>query len=332
MGQSRCIYCGAVGPAGNEHVISRLLFDPGPNTFTMQEVCNQCNTGFGRELEEDLRRDSLEGLFSSMYGIKASSEIVVYNRRIQISTDGSLHPVLAKALPSLDLTDTAQIGQGRFETQIIIERPSGNRHIFPVARLDRNAKSRLRSMPSDSVAYLVLESEADELDANGVIGELSLYIPDDRRFLAKPLQINFEFEQRIDKQHFRAIAKNAFNVFARTLLLAGSGKVIYDGFHEIKKFIQTGEGECPVKCIEADLGSTAHGFYPQGYPMHSVGWGIEDEIVKAKMQFFNLLLYEVPIGPAFEFVPPSSGVIGYGFVIDIRERKEPSMKEVIEDN
>lgn len=320
--QFRCIYCGNFSQPGNDHVISRLLFDPGPNTFTLDEVCSPCNVAFGSDLETDLRRDSLEGLFSSMYGVKEPSEVIVYNRRLEVQADSNLAPVLQKAFPFLQSPS-----HGRFLTQIVLERPSGNRHIFPICRLDVKAKKAIRNTPSDSIPYLIVERPEELADAVKVVDELGLSIVDDRRIVcASGIQISdYEFVARGDRLHMRAIAKNAFNVFAKTLLMTDNARSLYDSYQDIKKFVRHDYGHSPVQPVELELVSTASGAYADGHPTHAVCWRNENGRSIARVQFFNLLAYEVELGAACPVTGNHQDVIGYGFVIDIFRKEEPEL-------
>jgi hypothetical protein len=56
-----CIYCNAIEPLDfpKEHVVPKA-FGRFRNSLTLDCVCDECNTFFGRELEVFLTRDSVE--------------------------------------------------------------------------------------------------------------------------------------------------------------------------------------------------------------------------------------------------------------------------------
>jgi hypothetical protein len=69
-----CIYCSQTDPnrfRGVEHVIPQGFGRFGSATSTLDCVCDDCNAYFGRELDQLLTRETLEGISSAI--VEASS-------------------------------------------------------------------------------------------------------------------------------------------------------------------------------------------------------------------------------------------------------------------
>lgn len=82
----KCIYClqeGDVTFYGVEHVIPKAFGTFGSNTPTLGCVCDSCNAYFGRELDQLLARDTIEGISRYKHG-QLSSEGRV-QKRLEIS-------------------------------------------------------------------------------------------------------------------------------------------------------------------------------------------------------------------------------------------------------
>jgi hypothetical protein len=82
----KCIYClkdSGVTFRGVEHVIPEAFGTFGSNTPTLQCVCDDCNAYFGRELDQLLARDTIEGISRYVRGQLSSEKRS--QKRLEIS-------------------------------------------------------------------------------------------------------------------------------------------------------------------------------------------------------------------------------------------------------
>lgn len=323
-----CLYCPDPAPNGNEHVISRLLFDPGPNTFTLKEVCKSCNQYFGDALENDFRRDSFEGVLAAQYGVKNSFEVIVFNNRLKLITQGSSESLpLSKAL--------ARITQGGIkgaclESQIIVEKPSGNKHYFWLDRVTSDSeKKRVRDVVNaGGRLFAVLSSASDLARLDNLMTELGLPAIPAESFYFKDEYVHIDVcgDVRIDRLIDRVMAKNAFNVFASTLKATGNLALAYSkDYCAVRDFIRNDSGRIPFSVDQFELEHYFRGALPRFSPTHAVRWHIEAGELIANLQFFNHVVYTMTLGPAPPIQFSNLDQVGLGYIIDIFNSGEPPL-------
>jgi hypothetical protein len=75
-----CIYCNETKPSGafnREHVMHKA-FGTFTNNLVLDCVCRQCNSTFGDGIDLKFGRDSVEGFFRFLMGMKSTADFVPY--------------------------------------------------------------------------------------------------------------------------------------------------------------------------------------------------------------------------------------------------------------
>src|SRR6185312_9084564 len=128
---ANCIYCGDDDPAnfsGREHVIPHAFGTFGAKTPTLKCVCDPCNTALGRELDQMLARETLEGLARYAQG-RLSKEMRPQRRlRFTLADQTEAGAMLGAAIAGVDTTNNQLLPVA---TQLQIEnRQTGKTDIF----------------------------------------------------------------------------------------------------------------------------------------------------------------------------------------------------------
>lgn len=226
-----CIYCAATNQAafsGVEHVIPQSFGTFGSNTPTLACVCDDCNRFFGRELDQLLARDTLEGVTRYARGQLSSERRP--QRRLEITlADGPEAGDFAGLRVAIDGTTgtlmeiVPQFHAFNFQTgrnevyflhQIVaLELPEA---IYGVPAADGgNGTRRVKVFGSDKAEHDAL---VDQLNAQGIpfrSGE-RLRPPEPRAEDAAPT-LPVVIEGMVDTFHKRALAKILMNFVAWTL-------------------------------------------------------------------------------------------------------------------
>ena len=234
-----CIYCrGSTGPFTREHVVQEA-FGKFQNALVIRDaVCHECNQEFGRTIDLNLSRSSVEGLDRYRFGVKEPAEIEKFkydavslraknagdfaDARFEQRADASGKKLVARLLPGVaihrkngegfvHLTE-AQIADGTW-----LQNPELDWRRGIKVYGEKNAEERIRAV----------------LRGQGVVPTQwrPLVPPQDR-------EVTVEQEFEVTPQMQRAFAKIAFNYLA---YCEGPEYALLGEFDGIRKFIRYGE-------------------------------------------------------------------------------------------
>lgn len=245
-----CIYCGEGDPAkfsGREHVIPQAFGTFGAKTPTLKCVCDPCNGALGRELDQMLARETLEGL--ARYGQGRRSKEMRPQRRLRFSLadEAEAGGMLGAAIVGLDPTTNELMP---LATQLQIEnRQTGKIDIFTRAELGRFTLPDEVYGPAGERKLNIFAPSKAEHDA--FLDELNQAGFDMRMAGPSELGINpsvddtgqatlgVHVEGTFDDVHRRALAKILVNFAAFYL----GDEVNSARWTDLKRFIRYSEGK-----------------------------------------------------------------------------------------
>lgn len=307
-----CIYCRSERPSSAfnvEHVIPRA-FGTFKQSLTLDCVCQDCNSYFGRTVELAYTRDSVEALLRLFHGTKAATEaadLPMQRLAIRLSGDSDWHGchIELKAEDGECVIDL--IPQVRFA------RRGGSGWIFVTEEELADLASPLPS-DIDPSQQIRLISRSEEMDQRLIAALHQRGIPFQVRGEAggppsvdglAPIEVAMHFDDVI----FRCIAKISFNYMAH---VAGAELASSHNFDAIRGFIREGQslGYPPVvrraKPILADDTLTVR--QTNGH-LVTVNWTRDLRHIVGQVSLFNGPTYSVSLAPQYSgvWVPLRSG-------------------------
>jgi hypothetical protein len=229
----RCIYClkdSGVSFQGVEHVIPQAFGTFGSDTPTLRCVCDGCNTYFGRELDQFLARETIEGVSRYARGVLSSESRAQRTLEITLADEEEVGP-FAGVRVSIDgatgnlMLPRAQFHAFNFETSqnevYFLEQIPGL--VLPETTYGAPGKDGIKGTWRVKT-FAASKEEHDELvaalQANGIEygSGTPFQIPDlPTGEGGKPGTLLVEVQGEVDTRHRRALAKILMNFVAWTL-------------------------------------------------------------------------------------------------------------------
>jgi hypothetical protein len=245
-----CIYCDETDPfrfSGREHVVPQAFGKFGSKTPTLKCVCDGCNAIFGRELDQILARDTLEGMLRYNQGKRSTEKRAQRRLRITLADESEAEGFVGAVLEGVDPTNLQLMP---LATQLQIKNlTTGETEIFKRAELGKFA------LPADTfgkpgerelVVYAPTKEEHDafivELNLAGFDmrmdgASISGITPSIDANGAETLGVHVE--ATFDQLHRRALAKILVNFAAYYL---GIATVNSFEWTPLKRFVRYAEG------------------------------------------------------------------------------------------
>lgn len=217
-----CPYCDAAVPLATytsvEHVIPQA-FGRFKNNLIAWDVCDACNTFFGKALDRVLARGTYEGFFRFRPGgkkkpkdyraLSAADSRLRFEARTGPWTGMHLHQVLAKDGSALQVVPSKQLGFGA----------SWDTLTYYVLDSLPTKQSLRERFPEGEMYVKGVGFESDD-EVNEVLRTLGFDPPSemtqDHTIIAEGASIRVEQIATIDRVVFRAVAKLAFNYLIGT--------------------------------------------------------------------------------------------------------------------
>jgi len=248
----KCIYCSDDDPArfrGVEHVVPQSFGTFGANTPTLTCVCDDCNAYFGRELDQLLARETLEGI--SRYTRGQRSREARPQRRLSITLgEGQETGAFAGMRVAIDgvagalMPPRAQFHAFNFETgeNEVYFREQIAGLTLPEIRYGGpgTAEGRRRWQ----VKVLAPSKEEHDalvaaLQSQGIPFEPGEPFPAPSIAVKAGATVPVDIEGEIDTPHKRALAKILMNFAAWTL---GHDEVLKPRWNFLRRYVREGEG------------------------------------------------------------------------------------------
>lgn len=247
--QNQCIYCKQIkfnSEFNREHVISESFGTFGPNTMVLNNcVCRDCNTYSANNLELYLGRDSIFGIaYRPVAGAMNSKEfmktIKFKRKRIEPSI---MHQELGKLIVNLQLNRQNKFELSLANQLLIANSTNGFRLPFRIELLPHRSvldSLGLKVHRNHIVALAnpdFLKSQQEAPYSALARSEFNIKFNTDRTqpILLPNTMEEIHFNSLIDGTIMRAIAKIAFNYFAKIM---GADFVLSESFDEIRNFIR----------------------------------------------------------------------------------------------
>lgn len=235
-----CIYCRVTKPTALfnvEHVIPKAFGTFGPDTFTLDCVCKECNDYFGKNLEGFFNRGSFEGYERYRKGLKSFTKAHELNNRILFRIDYGKYRQIAVKLrssndsePHYDLVE--QVGLFSKTLQAF--------EFFPVSELESDLKlDKDKYILGDGGGIIYVPKGKDAMQRMTAV--LSKYgIPftnktDIPNHLPNGTEVMVDILGKIDRISDRTIAKIAFNYLTK---IHGPAFAMNANFNGIRNFIR----------------------------------------------------------------------------------------------
>ena len=289
---SKCIYCSEEKDEfTKEHVFPKSFgnFGETEKTWTLykNEVCKECNSFLGRELDIEFARNSLEGVHRHMANIDVTSQ---YCRRDNLKATISktfpnpgLHGAVVYFNPAQDKIDVvSQVGVLDENEKVLEFIPQDD---FSYVDPNKFRKVKLRLIASNEERYELL-LEAIKTVNPTFISEPVSYVPMDQKNGRILVDIKGEITVKIQ----RCISKIAMNFICFHL---GKTFVLGNEFDKARKFIRFGEGGLyVVPSNELMIATETENMkaLPDGYIITAEQ--SKDDIL-VRMRFFNFFTYSV---------------------------------------
>jgi hypothetical protein len=216
---STCIYCRqAKRPEefNSEHVVHASM-TPGfqQNLTLLTQVCEECNTYFGRFHDTQLARETVHGIDRIQHGLSPASKLGVFRgRQVQLQTDSENSDL--DGVPAVPLDVDGQLAFA-MRAHVILEMADGTSRRYFLEDLRaadlENATGRVKVFAATEQAEIELWNEVRGIFAGRgqnleVAGQ---YIPG-----TIPVFAEVEFVER----DFRTFSKIAFNYLAKVTVSA----------------------------------------------------------------------------------------------------------------
>lgn len=255
MSPQLCIYCDETDPekfSGREHVIPQAFGKFGAKTPTLKCVCDGCNAVFGKELDQILARDTLEGVLRYNQGRTSSEKRVQRRLRFTLADESEAGEFLGAALVGVDLTNNQLMP---LATQLRIKNlRTGETDIFTRAQLG-GLTLPVEVYGAPGKRELAIHAPSKE-DHDAFIAELNLAGFDLRMdgatvggvtpsVDANGMEtLGVHIEGTFDQLHRRALAKVLINFAAFYL---GTELVSAAAWDSVKRFVRYGDRELAAR-------------------------------------------------------------------------------------
>ncbi len=295
-----CIYCGEGNHAlfsGREHVIPQAFGTYGGRTPTLRCVCDPCNSTLGRELDQMLARDTLEGLARYDQG-RLSKEMRPQRRlRFTLADETEAGGMLGAAIKGLDPTTNQLLP---LATQLQIENlRTGKIDIFTREQIGQFSSPEDVYGPPGARRLKIFAPSKEEHDS--FLDELNRAGFDMR--MQGPSQLGVtpsvgedgqetlgvHVEGIFDDLHRRALAKILVNFAAFYL----GDEVMAPRWAPLKRFVRYGEGQLGARLSNGPFWTgqeTAKLRYPDAI---NVRLENHPRGVVGVIQFYNRYTYEL---------------------------------------
>jgi hypothetical protein len=234
---SECIYCGSTTPPqGREHVIPQA-FGMFENNWTLDCVCDECNSYFAKELDLPFARDSAEAHLRLHHGLKpATAASQLLNRRAKMTVvdhdflDGANVILRAdKAGEQVLPFPFPQVGFRKGDAPWIF---------IPEERLTHETVAQFKGESAVEVR-LVGNDDFNPERLVARLGELGIrFVQAGRVQGGIDERWTIENEFTLDDRILRAIGKISFNYCAKVI---GADFIRHESFDAFRRFVRFGE-------------------------------------------------------------------------------------------
>ncbi len=306
-----CIYCLRERPLSDyrkrDHVMPRA-FGGFENSPTLDCVCDDCNGYFGRTIEREISRDSLEGLLRVYKGMKPASEagdLRSKRSRLELNHEDPAwegrHLVWAEGQGKPAASLVPQVGFPRRDGQglvYVLERELADlsKPLPPEARLP-GAGETLTLLSSSKE---MTESLLGLLARRGISFQPTTH--SEGHVVSVDGHAGVGIIGQVDENTFRYVGKIAFNYLAWR---AGADFVRLESFNPIRAFVRHGtQVAYPlVRVVNEPILTTDSPDRRQtdGHLVMAM-WSEDDEYLIGRVSLFNSLTYSVSLAATFQDV------------------------------
>jgi hypothetical protein len=295
-----CIYCAQDDPGrfiGVEHVVPQSFGTFGSETPTLDCVCDECNAYFGRELDQLLARDTIEGVmrynrgrFSSEPRAQKRLHIVLSESAetgdfagLKVNIDATTGKVIPPRAQFLILNLLTGKWEAYFEHQLGGLKLPEKTYGHPEAR-----KTKAFAASKDELDQFVLALHAHGIDysAGKALQPPQALLDENAQDGTLPLEI----EQEIDSLHKRALAKILMNFVAQYL---GVAEALSPRWDFLRNYVQRGEGAIRMRLSDRPFWTgqetDQHRFSDDSINIRVENSGAD---IIGVLQFYNSLSYE----------------------------------------
>jgi len=310
MKKEICIYCleekSVSSFSGREHVIPQSFgrFTP-DNIILKNMVCDECNSFFGKDHDQILARDSIEGIFRYIYRIadlpNSSSEKFKRQRTIiKFAGNGILQGAL------LDLSNIPEDGNAPLKVeitpQVVVYKKNSNKKVhIPIDKIRRKEDLVNEEFDLNKVE-LLLNSESKEKESISKLKQLG--IPFVKYLTIRGEELNLKYgdliraniRAQIDERLHRAIAKISFNYLAAIM---GKQFVLNNCFNEIRDFIRQGKKNDQALVNEENKKFKIGKEIPNGHFL-LIDWDPQQFGITGIVSLFNKIIYKIKLCRIFK--------------------------------
>ena len=315
-----CIYCDETDPGkfrGVEHVVPQSFGTFGSSTPTLTCVCDSCNAYFGRELDQLLARDTLEGI--SRYARGQRSRESRPQRRLSIAlAEGPESGAFAGMRVTVDGT-TGQLARPRAQFHVFNFETQANEVYFLDQIAGLTLPEAVYGAPGSptrrwqSRVLAPTKEEHDEmvaaLQAQGIPFEPGEPFQRPDSFAQGSGSVPVSIEGEVDTPHKRALAKILFNFVAWSL---SHDEALSSKWDFVRNYVRRGEGAIKGRLTERPFWNGQE-TEAQRFVDDSIDIRIEnrDGNIVGALQFYGRFTYEFVLAEG-QVLPPD-GEVGYRF-------------------
>ncbi|OQW37741.1 MAG: hypothetical protein A4E20_17530 [Nitrospira sp. SG-bin2] len=255
------------------------------------EVCRDCNSTLGRDLDQILSRDSFEGMIraNSLAQEQGAGERFSPRRAWLYVPDEQQFGVLRGARMVID----PNTRRPTLLDQILVRSQDGSLHTFLEHDFSQAAATIFHNLPPHAIRVIGLNREKVDVLMQ-MVRDRGITLKD-RETVDPPVailqpDIRMVTEGRIDVRTWRAVAKIAFNYLAYH---AGAQYVLSGKFDPIRDFV-TGRrtDHAMVQLLNSPI--LAHETYHwRAFEGHLVAYQDEGRTLRGKVSLYNSITYEV---------------------------------------
>ncbi|MBF4695905.1 HNH endonuclease [Fusibacter ferrireducens] len=288
----KCIYCLQLKKDSEftipEHALNQS-FGKFKNNLTSYDVCHECNSYFGKNLDNVLARDSVFGFERFMKGIKKANEYKhlgrksknVYKADIGILKDLKSYPVIENGEIRL-MIDSNQVSLKNFET--------GEFDLFLLDDLPK--KELLNNCYRDKDNHISLVYQFKDGEVNRILKNKN-YMVDASKITKTFEDGKVEISREQDVILSRALSKIIFTIFS---LKVGLEISLCEDFNKIREFIRYGRNEKEMmNCFEVYKNSKKYNDNNQ-INGHIVTLKNDNGIWIGEVSFFADFTFTIPLG------------------------------------